>query len=580
MAPVAICPNCDFEFTPPADATTGEITDCPACGASIELRGEFMLPREPQVPQHMLGAVAPEDNIEPAERRIEKWFRSADTVADVPPEPAHAAADGRLTEELSPAPTLDMVVGPVESPAAEDADAELSPPEPLPEMGATWDDSERMERLLADLEKQPADDYLPVPHETPTHDDRAETLEYSALDDVPAEEVRLDFGNRAPADDERAEVVAADVAVAPSVRPRRRRRSPLRTIVGSAVAAVIGLALGYLALLWILGPPGDVLNVARYMPGAMLPSSLRDAPPPAARQPAQTMAPPAAGRLTDMADDNPSEPLPNPVAPTSGLANLTAPGDSPERQASFEAPVAPPSELRAQVGDRYADQPAAPIATSTLPREPLPIAANGMPAPLAAEPATQPMPRISGAPSYSSEQFAAALQAAREALPGLLAGELDDRAVQRNKGLSFSKLCDLAEAATFIDPSQSSAPEQSQAAVDALFNETLADPRIRNEIARIVPIWIGSAYRRHGGVFFAGSIVGRNDFGAMSECQIDLGAGTTLSILLPPDVANRLNRSQSVAVVGSLIDKPSERIAGYAGAAPQVVWVGSLTPLD
>jgi hypothetical protein len=199
---------------------------------------------------------------------------------------------------------------------------------------------------------------------------------------------------------------------------------------------------------------------------------------------------------------------------------------------------------------------------------------------LGAEPAGQPAPSISGSPSYSSEQFAAALQAAREALPGLLAGELNDLAVQRTKGLSFSKLCDLAETATFIESSPSAAPGQPQAAIDALFKEALADPRIRIEIARIVPIWIGSAYRRHGGVFFAGAIVGRNDFGAMSECQIDLGAGTTLSILLPPEVASQLNSSQSVGVVGSLIDKPSERVAGYTGAAPQVVWVGSLFPLD
>jgi hypothetical protein len=343
----------------------------------------------------------------------------------------------------------------------------------------------------------------------------------------------------------------------------------LRTIVGSGVAGLLGLAVGYLALLWMLGPTGDVLNAARWLPPAILPASLREPPQLASRPPADMQGQAEQRPTSDVVNANASETLP-------------APGESRERQASFETPAAPAGagDTRAQLGERYAKRPAEPAAPIVVPREPSRIEEPAATAPSGDNRLPQQSMTITGAPTYSIEQFDAALRAARDAQPGLLAGELDDKTVQHTKGLSFGKLCELAETATFIDPSQSSAAAPTTSAAETLFKDTLADPRIRREVARIVPIWIGSAHRRHGGVFFAGSIVGRNEHGAMTECQVDLGAGTTLSVLAPPAQISRAGFSRNVIVVGSLIDKPAERIAGYSTAAPQVVWASSLIPLE
>jgi hypothetical protein len=134
--------------------------------------------------------------------------------------------------------------------------------------------------------------------------------------------------------------------------------------------------------------------------------------------------------------------------------------------------------------------------------------------------------------------------------------------------------------ATFVGGgANDSADAERTAAVEQLFRETLADARIRGEVARITPVWIKSAHRRHGGVFFAGAITDRVERGPLIECQIDLGTVEPLTVLVPKHLVDQLGWSRTVGVVGSLIDRPAERIAGYDGLATQVVWAKSLLPL-
>ena len=94
-------------------------------------------------------------------------------------------------------------------------------------------------------------------------------------------------------------------------------------------------------------------------------------------------------------------------------------------------------------------------------------------------------------------------------------------------------------------------------------------------------MWIGSPNRRHGGVFFAGSVVSHEGKGTVSECSIDLGSGKPLPVLLPAAVGEQLKASTSpVIVVGWLVDKPAEQVAGYTGTAPQAVFASKLIPLE
>jgi hypothetical protein len=624
MAQVAICPNCEFEFEPQDNLTGGDVADCPSCGVAFLLPDDFAAPDKSHVDDEDADIIEPPGGFgatdDVTERRIEKWFRSAETVPDVPPVPIDLDAEEFSAEEndaadefpLDDSP-LDLaadVAEPVEHarderddldeqalahkqtvamPVTAGADEqesdeiELVPPEPLPDSSATWEDSERMERLLADVEAKGVDDYLPVSREPRSAEDRTATLEYSAAD---REELGLDVqeltgqeANAAEASTDTAEEASGDeFTVVPVPRPRRRK-SALRALVGTVLAGVIGLPLGYLVLLWLRGSAGDFLQMAQYFPDAVLPASLRaDSPTVSSERMSvarQTTEPRAPAPLAGVKEDE-ALPLPTGAMPEAGAST-----DAGVKQASLDAPPAPAADKSSPLGERYAPstvEAAPPTAMNTLPAESAKADELIITPPATSAPFS---PSIAGAPTYSADQFAESLRAARDAQPGLVAGDLNDVAVQRTKGLSYSRLCDLAEMATFVGGGAANDPADAErtAAVEQLFRETLADPRIRGEVARIAPVWIKSAHRRHGGVFFAGAITDRVERGSLVECQIDLGTVGPLTVLVPKRLVDQLGWSRSVGVVGSLIDRPAERIAGYQGPAMQVVWAKSLIPL-
>ena len=120
-----------------------------------------------------------------------------------------------------------------------------------------------------------------------------------------------------------------------------------------------------------------------------------------------------------------------------------------------------------------------------------------------------------------------------------------------------------------------------QQEADGLFRAILATPHTREEVGQIVPKWIASPNRRHGGVFFAGSVASHEAKGSVSECSIDLGGGQSLPVLLPAALGEQLKGSSTpVAVVGWIVDKPAENVPGYTGTAPQAVFASKLIPLE
>jgi len=592
MAHVAVCPLCDFEFLPGTSADSESIA-CPSCGASFALTGNSSSADDTGRADASPVVSSSIDELDAAQRRIDKWFQSNKTVPDVGAEIARGEVSSRAAE-IEPA-EVDFKPEPLDENArqtidlASDADEhdgvtlELS--SEADNERPTWDDSERMERLLADIEVQPIDDFLPVSRESHApmlhdDDDRTETVEYS-----PADYDRLGIhseplNDSATADEAANESTTDEFAISPIHRPRRKK-SALRSLVGLAVAGVFGLACGYLILLWLMGPDGDFLQIARHLPNSILPASLRESSQPAARNSSLLDSTVAEIRMPgNVAAATDAEPLPLPPINVVTPSTSAAPTTLAERQASFDTsatasnPTAP-----SVIGNRY---PSAPTDQTPANFQAIEPARLDEPASTPRSMTETTAPKISEAPTYSADQLAAALIAAREAQPGLLAGNLNDTTVQRSKGLSYSKLCDLAEIATFagVGSSVLTTDNEQTAAVEALFKESLVEERVRGEVARIVPIWISSIHRRHGGIFFAGTIVGRVERGTLTECQLDLGTGSTISVLAPTSIVDRLAANRAVAVVGSLIDKPAERIDGYSGSAPQVVWAKSLISLD
>ena len=192
---------------------------------------------------------------------------------------------------------------------------------------------------------------------------------------------------------------------------------------------------------------------------------------------------------------------------------------------------------------------------------------------------TPPLP-IRG-PNITVEELATALEAGKTAQTGLMAGDLSDAAVRRTKGMSYAKLCDLAEALTFVDRSTPSV-ESEQAIDDAkrLFGETLSDAHTREEVDRIATIWIDSPHREHGGVFLAGALSGGEITGSVYEYQLTSDGGAKLTLLAAEPLDPAVEGSQRpVGIVGSIVAHAAD-VAGYDGTAERAIWVTQAIPLE
>jgi len=279
---------------------------------------------------------------EEAAQRIDQWFRSAKTLSDVPPLD-EAELTGQSSHEMLE-PTTHAASGETIDSSSDDAaladvtsDFELETSSASPNDAAPWDDSQHMDRLLADLEGQPIDTYEPesVGHEV-------------------AAEVHEEHEHFQPAGDWTPD---ESLAIPTASGQPERKRSIVRTLVVSAFGGIIGLGLGYYALLWMgpvlhRGKDIDFLQVAQYLPKAILPSVFRDE---VKKQPAS--APPkmvadlaASEKTAQPEQTKPAEPATTPAPADSTAKAPVAPA---EKQATFTAPPEP-AKKAADTDDRYA----------------------------------------------------------------------------------------------------------------------------------------------------------------------------------------------------------------------------------
>jgi hypothetical protein len=527
---------------------------------------------------------------EEAAQRIDQWFRSAKTLSDLPPlEPGDLA--GKTSAELvEPLPAAGTdPVEPVDFGGGDSAtfgehghNLELESPADhsgLPSDGPAWDDSQHMDRLLADLDSQPVD-----------------TFESSAHDDIPLADESYD-GHEAHELHQQQEAFhptsdwTPDEALAASatVGKPEKKRSIVRTLVFSAVGGVLGLALGYYALLWlgpVLGRGKDIdfLQVANYLPKAMLPSAFRtEVKRPVALPPAKMIADLAASEKQNTAESEqpsassettkPSEAKSEKPAPPAETTAQT-PAPPAEKQATFTAP-AEPAKKPVDTDDRYAIP-----ATKNEPamHEPAPLDAPAAKSitenALKAEPV-----RIANGPSFTGGDVAAALQAAGAAETGLVAGNLQDgKEVAHTKGVSYMAIADFAQKATFAGPADAAKAQQES---DEFFRKLLSNAHARDEVAQIVPRWIGHPRRPQNGVFLAGSASHGEPKGSVVEYNVQLSGGPKVVVVVPAADGKPVDASaKPVGVVGAIIDKPADEISGYTGSAQQVVFARKLLPLE
>jgi hypothetical protein len=499
---------------------------------------------------------------EEAAQRIDQWFRSAKTLSDVPPleesqlagEPSQEMLES--TEHLAGEESIDLSTD--DAPLADvTSHFELETPADTSSDAAPWDDSQHMDRLLADLEGQSVDTYEP------------EAIEHELVADAHEEQEHFQPAAEWTPDESLA------IPAAPS-QPERKR-SIVRTLVVSAVGGIVGLGLGYYALLWMgpvlhRGKDIDFLQVAQYLPKAILPAAFRDE---VKKQPVS--APPkmvadlaAADKPAEPEQTKPTEPNP-PAAPAETTAK--APAAPAEKQATFTAPPEP-AKKTADTDDRYA----IPAAKNEPPmREPARLDAPPAKAITETVPKAEPV-RIANAPSYPAADVSTSLAAANAAEAGLETGSLQDgKEVAHTKGVSYMAIADFAQKATFADAPDATKSQQQSA---EFFRKLLSNAHTRDEVAQIAPRWLAHPKRPQNGVFLAGSVSRGENKGSVVEYNVELNGGPSVVVVVPAGGSQELQAStKPVAVVGSIVDHPAD-IAGYTGKAPQVVFAKSLLPLE
>jgi len=593
---------------------------------------ELALDVEPPVERPKSG-----DELEAAAQRIDEWFRSAKTVANAAPvteeEMSLSDESKNSFEPASPAPTnatIDISADDIDE-MADMADFDLEEPaesaEPAADATLAWDDSERMEDLLSDIEVPSSDEFVAaVAHE----------------DDEMAVETAMPNEER-PSINMFADDAAPEVTTSKRRAPRRER-SAVRSLLMITAAGIFGLAAGYYALLWLRGPSVDFLNVAHYLPAAMLPSSFEE-PKQIARiaPPKSTADTPAEVEPTTEDSTQPEEPQElapateetgeiastETTSPESAPANVTEEPGS-EVQAGYTETEPPAEPVTPAIGDRYAtgandaetvsaeesmptdvttEKPETAdltveelTATDTAAEQPASTElgasepAIGDPAPLET-PAADPLfsdtetlegtktiepVKIANTPSFTADDLRTSLESATKAQPQLVSGNFaDGKDVQRAKGAGFSMLADLSQKATFVEEAAKGDAADLGKDADELFRKTLADVHTRSDVAQILPMWMASKNRKHGGVFFAGNVASHEQSGSVVECKVELEGGQPQTVLIPSNVAaESLDSSKPMAIVGWIVDKPKEQVEGYTGSAPQAIFASKLIPLE
>jgi len=193
--------------------------------------------------------------------------------------------------------------------------------------------------------------------------------------------------------------------------------------------------------------------------------------------------------------------------------------------------------------------------------------------PQAPEPRPKPLPDDyvgpRNPPSFTSADLGKALKAAHEAIHGQDAtGEMTAAA--------YGKSRSLAHALAFVEPGAQLA-DRKQAIKDML-RDIAADQAQIDEVGRLAAGVLEDAGGPSGGILLAGTAGKIVRQKGLHATAIRL-AGHTMSVVVMSNRPLPFDEQSSVLLLGSIIDKPAENLAGYGGSKPFLVWVGTAVPV-
>ncbi|MEM9352623.1 MAG: hypothetical protein AAGA92_06400 [Planctomycetota bacterium] len=472
MTTTTNCPACSAALELPEEYSLGDHAECPNCGSRFGL--SEVVPR----PLHRAILVGPVER-EPAEEAP-----TAVPSSNLPQQPTSLPG---ITETAGAesAPTLSELISEVDPYGTVASDNELGkevrdelskrqdvaakPPSP-----ASWEPPEFDEPSATE---EPTASESTADESTPVLDTAA-----SAFEEIPqldGEPTSSEF--RIPALTETQSTTNADTLQLNFEPERRRRKSPLKLLAGTLAGGAVGVVGGLFALLWILGPEGDYLQVAQYLPETTLPPSFQPTSLSAQEQ-----------------------------------GNDFGPGATSSDATSFAQ-----AELESTVPPITAEQ----DATTPVRRDSEVVAASAQsPAAAPQKPSSPQLPErelMKHALAFLEQQ-----DIAEAALPELVNGSLDDPATVPVKGGAYITVCSFAEQCGFVNRDDLDTRMVTRSIVGKdFFRDMLDIPELGGEITRIASRWWTLPEPPNRGIFFPGTV----------EDVRAVGLGTLMTVKLQTD---------------------------------------------
>lgn len=251
--------------------------------------------------------------------------------------------------------------------------------------------------------------------------------------------------------------------------------------------------------------------------------------------------------------DTPATDTPPADAPEENPFDIK-PGDTPKPDApKTEPPVVDPADMPEVVpGDKPEDKP------TDEPKEPEP-----------AKPAA--------GLKVETPVDAAAVDAARSAASGALDTLMPSDAAAkagftREKYASYTKLCEYAHSVSHCAADVAAANAEAAKMMVLMVAADDTDNRILGQLANA---WL-SKTRANDGIALSGKVTAVDTAGGLTTIAVELPAlgeklATRTTTIVTRETAD-VAVGDEVAAVGSVVDKPTEKIEGYAGADSQVIW--------
>lgn len=371
-----------------------------------------------------------------------------------------------------------------------------------------------------------------------------------------AESADESTAEEAPAEEYAEESVGFGGAVAIQRGPRRPKQGVgwFGQLVALVLGGVMGLSIGYYALLWIGGRDKDFLNVADKLPSWAVPKKVR-------RWDAFPSGREASGRsLGDLlnAPDTPAQPSTPGASNSAGVRATEFDGKGVDLAVDFHPG----------------------------PRNFIPYNAAQL------SQAISDVDQLLGCDHCGSTGFIVRTVSVKEEKKEPASRQADAKTIKTAKKIPceechgkptgritpevYEKLCKLAETVCFakIGDEDPNLPALRQSVLSVV-GKAGSDNSKTQVIGRLAGYLLENGHREQNGIVLAGKLQEVVREGELFRLRIVLfGVPKTVTVVSHLMPNPPLKPQDRVIILGSIVDDPANNLAGYSGQLPQIVWGG------